>query len=156
MTGIFYLAGKINYFGYPIYPWFARFDIPFYICFLILSMIFLFDETSKNLQVVFLVAFIICLFPNRWILSESLENEIGKIDIIYSSPLVLDKDKNYSVNLNGGAFYEKNYHLKNRYPNNEIVSSDSFRYDKEYCGDSIYSKLYMCQLKDEKYTNINL
>ena len=157
MIGAFYLGGKINYFGYPtVYPWFARFDIPFYICLFILSGIYLFDEENKSLQLVFSLVFVVSLFPNRWILSESLNNNLDKIDAIYSSSFSLDEDKSYSVNVGGGAFFEMNYHLKKHYPDREVVSSDSFMYDKEYCGDSVYSKLYMCQFTDDNYININL
>ncbi|OAJ96182.1 hypothetical protein [Vibrio bivalvicida] len=150
LIGVFYLAGKVNYFGLTVYPWFSRFDIPSHFVLLVICSVFLVDEENKIMKYGVFFGFMLAMLPNRIILEHSLSEEINKIERFYLSSPELDKRWSYSADLDGGSFYEKNYHLNVRYPDVDIISSDSFNY-QSYCGDTIYSRLYMCKIDQEKH-----
>ncbi|MEZ8825270.1 hypothetical protein AB6E04_12965 [Vibrio amylolyticus] len=145
LIGVFYLAGKANYIGFPVYPWFARFDVAFYLFLFLLCYHYFFTEKNLYLKALMLICYCICLFPLKYAVDYALSDNLTKLDVFYSESPQIERMKAYAFDFLGGAYFEKNYHIFNRYGEVNGVSVETLGYLDKQCNiDSEYSVLFVC------------
>lgn len=145
LIGVFFLAGKVNYVGFPSYPWFSRFDIPFYFCLLLMLGIFLYSENSPLKRMSTFLLFVITIYPHKLAVDYPIAKEVTDLQRFYERAPNISEAGYYSVRLFGIPYVQANYHLFKHYGNKGMISFDSLQYFNDQCAQgTLYSRMYIC------------